>query len=304
MSNPLSINGDPPRAFSEITHLKFFPTKELLLAGLSDGTMRVYNLLGYCISVLGNEKSGEITSFDVSSCARRILVSYKSPRHQIEVWGKKFVKNFVGHTDTISVVKFGNAKEAISGSMDGKLRIWSLSSSHSYIAITLLTHICDLVISKPDSSELLLGCADGSIRLVDFRKKCILETFNSREEVPITSIALSPDRQSFVSAHKGGALQLWSFSETVPQKGRIEKMGEDIQATFFPSDPNLVLLRYKPQIISLWNVETDQQSHLFGEESEPVNRPIAISSDGLFAFGEGDHVRFMTKEEVLSFVDE
>ena len=161
------------------------------------------------------------------------------------------VETFMGHTNTITALAFSSSSSLISGSRDGFVRFWKIS-----------TQSIDPAGIDPKSISLI--------------------------PVTIMSITLPAEDNTFITSDSGGIVKTWDIftgvckaSFQTPAKGTNKR---DIQII----NGRLVLVWHTVQMINIWDIEEEK---LLLKIDGPRNlRDIKFSEDGSRVFSIGERV--------------
>jgi WD40 repeat protein len=106
-----------------------------------------------------------------------------------------------GTGETVAVSPDG--KFIVSGSERGMMRLWSGQASRVFKGHE--TNISCLAFSS-DGQMIISGADDGTVRIWDLRSQAIGHEFKG--QAPITSVALSPDKNTLVTGDKSGKVMV------------------------------------------------------------------------------------------------
>lgn len=162
---------------------------------------------------------------------------------------------------------------ACSGGADGRLQIWTLDGT-LISTMSSRERVYSLAYS-PDGKLLISGHRSGIIKLWDARSGKLLSSINDRSGT-ITSIAMSPDGQTFASGNK-----VWNLSGTLIRT-LLNSGGSGGVNSIDISPDGRIVAGYSvidKEAVSLWNLQTGQ---VISTLDVGIERPHAVvfSPDG------------------------
>lgn len=191
-----------------------------------------------------------------------------------------------GHANGITAVALSpDGNLALSGSHDGTLRLWDVSSG--LLLRTIQAHDAEAegaegvtsVLFSPDGRRLLSGNFV-TLRLWDAASGALLRTIETRTSRFGSTVAFSPDGRQLLSGDQdNGPLHLWdAASGTLLRTFKGHTAG--ITAVAFSPDGRLVLSAsgFQDSTILLWDAVSGQQLRTFKGHSTTI-RSLAFSSD-------------------------
>ena len=206
-----------------------------------------------------------------------------------------------GHTEPVSVIVFSRQGNLlVSGSYDGKLRLWN---PHTHQLLMILNagdrigyNKIGAVAFSPDGRTLANGIGD-DIQLWDTHTGQHKHNI-SRGESSIFYLAFSPDGHTLASASISDNIQLWD-PHTGKQKLTFdkEKHGYKTSIEFSPGGPRIAFspdgktlastavfnMRRTNEKITLWNTNTSEPQAILAEDEQGSTYPIStvqFSADG------------------------
>ena len=109
-----------------------------------------------------------------------------------------------------AVTIFSDGREALSGSTDGTLRLWDLTTGQPGLVFAEHDGPVYAVAITPDARHVLSASSDDSLRLWDLRTSQLRGTFTGLEG-PLYAMAITPDGSLAVSGSIDGNLQIWDL---------------------------------------------------------------------------------------------
>lgn len=112
-----------------------------------------------------------------------------------------------------------NPRQIISGSDDGKVKLWSLQSQKSQSTLDIKANVCSVRFSPTDSNLIAVGSADRRVFLFDLRKPStplLNEKKHSKSVsyVRFTQSSSSTSNSSIISASTDSTLRLWTVEDS------------------------------------------------------------------------------------------
>jgi WD40 repeat protein/transcriptional regulator with XRE-family HTH domain len=217
---------------------------------------------------------------------------------QVHVWegvrSQTLSLSLLAHTDMVEALAFSpNGRTLASGSIDGTVKLWDLSSNGSGSRGTLLwtgrqRHPLSLAFS-PDGRLLASIGMEATVRLWDSQSGKNLQTL--AHPSPVHAVAFSPDGSLLASGCADGEIRLWER-----QKGTslvfsplISVRTSWVQSlTFAPDGRTLASTGSGDQTVKLWEVTSLRLLHTLPGHADQ-SRCVAWSPDsGTLAYGSSD----------------
>ncbi len=193
-----------------VSFVAFSPDGELLAAGLSDGTVRVWELLREREIAVLKGHTDRVTGVAFSPDGR--LLASGSWDQTVRVWdiaSGQEVQTMVGHMDKIGPVTFSpDGRLLASASEDGTIRLWDVATGDEVHILRGHTRGVYTVAFNPDGSLLASGSEDTTVRLWDVDTGQELLVLRGHTKL-VRDVAFSPDNQVLVSGASDGTIRLW-----------------------------------------------------------------------------------------------
>lgn len=168
----------------------------------------------------------------------------------------------LGHGDEITDVAYGpNGDYVLSGSYDGTMKLWEVSTGRMVRTFRGHEDIIDSVVFGPKGNVALSGSRDNTMKLWDLETGRTLHTFIAHMK-SVYSVAFSPDGKFVLSGSGDRTMKLWDAST-----GRLIRTFEGydeggVSSVKFNPKGNIILSTNSgwdiPTVIKLWDVSTGQ----------------------------------------------
>ncbi|TDD79865.1 protein kinase [Actinomadura rubrisoli] len=177
-----------------------------------------------------------------------------------------------------------DGRHALSGSADGVLRWWDLTTGECVRALTGHTEQVRSVAVTPDGRHALSGAEDGTIRWWDLRKGRCLHTLTGHKDA-VLSVALTPDGRYAMSGGGGdGTVRLWDLRD-----GRclaVADHKETVYSVAVTPDRGLALSAGGDGALQLWDLRGGKRLGVLNAHDDLVYA-AAMTPDGRRALSVG-----------------
>lgn len=207
---------------------KFIARKQWVIIGDLDGGILVYNYENNNVESFDGHDSC-ITTLVVHPTTSFVLSSSSSDDdHVIKLWdwtiGWTCTRRFRGHTDKVTQVAFNpsNNDNFASASMDGTIKIWSISSDKPSDIITLRLDgqaeslLCVDYFIRYNRHHLIVGCKDKTAQIWALGIKGHVDVLEGHEE-PITVVELHPELPWLMTGSLDGTVRIWDSTTYKPE---------------------------------------------------------------------------------------
>ncbi|MBD2041406.1 serine/threonine-protein kinase [Microcoleus sp. FACHB-672] len=199
-----------------------------------------------------------------------------------------------GHSlDVRSVAISPDSRTLVSGSLDGTIQIWDLSTGARKATLNEHLKAQELVSSvaiTPDGQTLVSGSNSygGTIKIWNLATGELLQTLPKQIE-GVSVVAISTDGKTLASGSEDMTVKLWDLASGV-QMGTLVGHSGPIRAVAFSTDGKTVASGSEDTTIRLWNRNTGELISTLSGNSGNVYS-VAFSPDGqTVASGSGDNM--------------
>jgi WD40 repeat protein len=191
------------------------------------------------------------------------------------------MRHFVGHTDTVTAVRFmPDGEHILSSSWDGTVRLWGVDGGEPERVVFRHDQRVHSIDISPDGARAISASADRTIRLWDIA--------SGRERVrfvghtgDVNSAAFSPDGRFIASASSDMSVRLWD-ALSGEEIRRFNGHTSSVAGVVFSPDGRLLLTTSWDSTARLWNVNTGQEVRQLIGHNGAVFGP-SFSPDGRYA---------------------
>lgn len=169
-----------------------------------------------------------------------IVGNYSGGMHVIDLEAGKEIRLFQLHQNTIFNIEYDEKrKRIISLSADGSYAVWSVPDfqllHHEFL--TPLKVRC--VAFRPDKDEMVIGCGDGTMRVIDtetFEQLINLEGHDT--DFSVNALAYTPNGKQLISGGRDARLAFWDLANGYELINKIPAHNYAIYSiVFHPSKP-------------------------------------------------------------------
>jgi WD40 repeat protein len=198
----------------------------------------------------------------------------------------EYVHTLTGHSDWVtSVVISPDGNTLATSSYDQTIKLWKLNSgellhtfNHSSSLIKLSFRNPYVVVAiSPDGQNLASGDeANKAIKIWDLNAKKELKTFQKDINSGLKSIIFSPNRQTLITGHTDGTINLINLSSGNLLYSLKHSPGLCLSIS---TDGKTLTSGSKDKVLKVWNVNTGELLNSIKHKSGSI-KSISISSDG------------------------
>ncbi len=192
-----------------------------------------------------------------------------------------------GHTGRVYSVSFSpDGTLLASGSWDGTVKLWDVSTGQEKATLTGHTGRVLSVSFSPDGTLLASGAYDGTVKLWDVSSAQEKATLTGHRDL-VFSVSFSPDGTLLASGSYDDTVKLWDVS-TGQEKATLTGHTSRVYSVSFSPDGTLLASGSWDGTVKLWDVSSAQEKATLTRHTGNVNS-VSFSPDGtLLASGSSD----------------
>ena len=185
---------------------------------------------------------------------------------------------FQAHPSSVSSVAFSpDGQTLASGSRDGTVRLWEVSTGTHTYTLTGHTSAVKSVAFSLDGQTLASGSEDSTVRLWDVNTGTHKHTLTGHTSA-VKSVAFSLDEQTLASGSEDGAVQLWDVN-TGTHKKTLTRDGDAIETMASSLGGETLASGSRDGTVQLWDVNTGTHKRTLTRHTDAVTS-VAFSPDG------------------------
>ena len=165
----------------------------------------------------------------------------------------------IGHTDAVNSVSYSpDGSQLVSGSTDGTVKLWDVSTEGITTTFTGHTDAVTSVAFSPDGVLFASASLDNTIKLWNVSTEENIGTLIGHTDA-VTSVAFSPDGTLLASGSDDETVKLWdvqTHTDIATLEGYLEGYTDAITSVVFSPDGTLLASGSSRNAVKLWDVET------------------------------------------------
>ncbi len=200
-----------------------------------------------------------------------------------KLWQGKELATLSGHTKAVNAVAFSpKSKMLVSGSSDGTVKVWDLSTGQA--TKTLKVPEGDVVsVAVSPEGELIAGAAGTKATIWKIADGSIAQEFPHKDWIQLKAVAFSQDGALLVTAGDGGPskshIKVWDLKSGT-EKSQADKSESQILALASAPHKDLVAAAHASGQASLWDPKSGKESKQILPPEGAFIEALAFSPDG------------------------
>jgi WD40 repeat protein len=292
-------NGDEVFAFSHmsfINKLVLMPDGQGVIYASDDRTIKVWNL----------ENGAEVFTLNSNMSVKSIALTpngqslLSTSGNKITLWdinSRREIGTLGNHNQVHAITVTPNGKQAISGSLEGSLKLWNLDNRLEKLPQSPRSNSVKVVLVVPDGQRAISGSQDGTLKIWNLQNCEELLTLNYHRA--IQAVALMPDGQRAISGSQDGTLKIWNLqsgTELDSLAGEImppikcstsrgitidipSKTATPVQALVVTPDGQQVIGGLGDGNLQIWNLKKKLKQFRLNGHTQQISG-LVITSDG------------------------
>ena len=238
-----------------ISAVAWSPDSKLLLVGLKNGKIQLYNSKGKLLKEVDGHKD-IINSLSFSLDGQ--FFASASGDKTVKLWRQKgqLLQTLQGHQGAVLAVSFSPSKGILaSASDDQTIKIWNQQGK---LLHTLKGHQAAVlqVNFSPDGQLLADAGEDKTVKVWQVTTGQIVETLKGHTE-SVSDVVFSPDGKTIASASHDKTIRLWDIQNSLPTYQNVDSLSYDTNGQFIVvTKGKVTLMSQDKKIIRSFPVET------------------------------------------------
>jgi WD40 repeat protein len=246
---------------SRVNAVDFLPRDSKVIAGLEDGSMRIWDVVtSRQTDVFNLEKP--IRDLAVNRSQVRMAASLEGQMRIWDIQGSAEIKRFAGHDGQVSAVAYHpDGQHILSGSFDKTLILWDTSDASAVRSFEGHDSSVVALAFNADGTRFISGANDKTARIWDTETGKITLTLDGHD-ANITSVAWHPSSALVATGALDNRVMLWD-ANTGEQIAVLEEHRGSIASLDFSYDGLLLLSGSFDDTLKVWDVETETAIQTF-----------------------------------------
>ncbi len=189
-------------------------------------------------------------------------------------------KTLTGHIDEVMTVCYSpDGKYLASGSIDGTIRIWDVSSGKEIKTLAGRNGYIYSVCYSPDGKYLASGISDKTIRIWDVSSGKEVKTLAGHSDY-VRTVCYSPDGKYLASGSDDKVIKIWNMSSGKEAKTIIGH-SSSVRSVCYSPNGKYLASGGGDKTIRIWDVPSGKEVKTLAGHSDSVNS-ICYSPDGKY----------------------
>lgn len=278
----------------EVVCASFCAANSLLVVGFAGGKFGLFEL-PHCTKIQTLSVSQNSVDYVQLNTTGEWLLLASAELGQLMVWewqSESFILKQQSQYDSLRCLAYSpDGTKAVTGSADGKIKVWDTQSGFSII--TFSQHTAEVTALKFSARNVLFSASmDGSVRAWDLKRYRNFRTFAAPERVQFSSLAVDPSGEVVCAGSLDNFdIHVWNV-QTSALVDRLSGHEGPVQSLEFSPDGQLLASGSWDKTAKLWSfygrtASTEQvllQTEVLSVAFRPDGQQFAASTrDGLVA---------------------
>jgi WD40 repeat protein/serine/threonine protein kinase/nucleoside diphosphate kinase len=283
---------------SQIGGIAYHADGARLVSANSTGSLTLWDATTGAALNVYNGHTGRVVAVQFSADGQQIASG--GADNTVRLWNTQtgqILRTYKGHRGRVRVVAFSSEGVVASGSGDNDVRVWLSQPIPLNAPLVLSGHrdVATQAVFTPDNRFVLSGSGtlfgafpdDARMLLWDWEAGTLIREFSGHSD-SITSVAVSPDGATALSASRDGTVMLWDLATGEALRTFV---GHDdwVWSVVYSPDGTQALSASRDTTLILWDVTTGAVLRRFVGHDEWVNagvfspdasRIVSASDDG------------------------
>jgi WD40 repeat protein len=200
--------------------------------------------------------------------------------------GGPLLQTFEGHTNRVwAVTVLPDGQRALSGSLDGTVKLWDLATGAVLQTFAGHTHAVTAVTILADGQRAVSGSADCTLKLWDLGSGAVLQTFEGHTQW-VRALTVLSDQRRVLSGSEDRTLRMWDIESGAVLRSFEGHTGA-VRALAEIPDSRRVLSGGADRTLRLWNLESGELLATFDDHADWINS-VAVLPEGGRALSASD----------------
>jgi len=187
-----------------------------------------------------------------------LVGNYSGGIHVIDLLNKKEIKLLQVHTDIIFDIQYLEAKNQFFVlSADGSFSVWN-SNDFSLIFRYKLSNLkLRTIVFHEKLNEAIIGCGDGSIRIIDLKNFQEKEKHQGHEkDFSVNTLKIHPNGIHLISGSRDGHINIWNIEKNYDLELKIPAHNYAIYSIVFNPSGTIMATGSMDKNIKIWDSQT------------------------------------------------
>lgn len=251
-----------------VNAVDFLPRDSKVIAGLDDGTMRIWDIVTSRQTDVFNLNTS-IRALAVNRSQVRMAVSLEGQMRIWDIQGSAEIKRLIGHQARVSAVVYHpDGQRILSGSFDKTLILWNAGDASVIRSYEGHEGSVVALAFNTAGDRFISGASDRTARIWDTETGDILVTLDGHDS-NIISVAWHPSSSMVATGALDNRIMLWDAS-TGEQIAVLEGHTGSITSLDFSPDGSLLVSGSFDNTLKVWDIESATEIKTFTGHTKSV----------------------------------